>query len=440
MLIEKSMSDEMDTDEGKKIPALLLKSLEIIYRNLPSEDHHCSNGYNWSFKFCENNTITNADHGLIHKILFNLRERTFSGEYLKPFALALRKFYGSQSDEEDAEEVPIKSISEATAESCCTYLFNTLTQKLEDIDYMITKTNSMTSELELSFREGQGFQTENMKILEKSICHHLSSINQSLLILTDTTWPLGVIMNGVLKLLMQFYNTMTNLTKHFISRHSVVPMTSAVRFDELLKEVGRPLGQNTYTLLPYIDNNIFEGKEQTRHTNASAAKAKVLKETRFIPKLVLKIEIFNKFVITLSKKTNKVYNKFLHIGTVRDFRIRTSELKNAIDRTLDHSSQIDEDGIVEMEDSPEEEEEEANGDDEEEQSTFCSQEKEDSTPNPSNDANVELTEESTTHSESQVMRNLCKINKKAKRRSPLDNEKGADEVEPTPKRSRRTRG
>lgn len=173
MLFEKSMSAEINSDEGKKIPSLLLKSLEVVFRNLPSEDHHCSNGYTWSLKFCENNTITNSEHGLIHKILFNLRERTFSGEYLKPFALALRKFYGFQ-DEEDDQEVTVKSVGEATAENCCTYMFNTLIQQLEDIDYMISKTNSMQSELDLSFHEGQGFQTENMKIVEKTICHHLS--------------------------------------------------------------------------------------------------------------------------------------------------------------------------------------------------------------------------------------------------------------------------
>lgn len=242
-------------------------------------------------------------------------------------------------------------------------------------------------------------------------------------------------MNGVLKLIMQFYNTMTNVTKHFILRQSIVPITSAVRFGELLKEVGRPLGQNTYALLPYIDSNIFQGNEQTRHANASAAKAKVLRETRYIPKLVLKIEIFNKFVITLSKKTKKEFNKFLHIGTVRDFKIRTSELKNAIDRTLDHSSQIDdnEDEVQEIDDNPEEEEEES---DEEDQSTFCSQEKENSTPNASNESNVELAEESTTHSETQVMRNLDNINTKARRRqSTMDK---ADD--PKPKRSRRTKG
>ncbi|KAL5278237.1 FANCI family protein [Megaselia abdita] len=440
MLIEKSISDEMDSDEGKKIPSLLLKSLEIIFRNLPSEDHHCINGFTWSLKFCENNAIKNSDHGLIHKILFNLRERTFSGEYLKPFALELRRFYGIQDDEkedEDEQEMKIKSISEATVEDCCNYLFNTLSQKLDHIDYLIAKTNSMQCELELSFREGQSIQTENMKIVEKTICHHLLAINQSLLVLTDTTWPLGPIMNAVLTLLMKFFNTMTNLTKHFITRHSVVPMTSAVKFDELLREVGRPLGQNTYALMPYIDNNIFQGTEKSRKANASAAKAKVLKETKLIPKLILKIEIFNKFVISLSKKTKKEYNKFLHIGTVRDFRIRTSELKSAIDKSLDHSSQIDDHEDENEEENSEEEEGGGDGEEEEEmQSTFCSQEKENPIPNASNETNVDLAEESTNHSESQVMRNLDKINRKARRRSTKEKEV---EEEPRPKRGRRAK-
>lgn len=110
-------------------------------------------------------------------------------------------------------------------------------------------------------------------------------------------------------------------------------------FDSLLHVVGKPLPSNIYALITYIESNILEDKSKKK-SNPQAEKAKVLRETKLIPKIILCIENFNKHVILLSKKTNDRLANLLHFGTVRDFRIKTSDLKAAIDRTLSHSSQI----------------------------------------------------------------------------------------------------
>lgn len=104
--------------------------------------------------------------------------------------------------------------------------------------------------------------------------------------------------------------------------------------------MGKPLPSNIYALITYIESNILE-ESSKKKINPQAEKAKVLRETKFIPKIVLCIENFNKHVIMLAKKTNDRLANLLHYGTVRDFRIKTSDLKAAIDRTLSHSSQID---------------------------------------------------------------------------------------------------
>lgn len=114
------------------------------------------------------------------------------------------------------------------------------------------------------------------------------------------------------------------------------------RFDLLLKVVGKPLPANIYALITYIESNILEPREKSRKKpNPQADKAKVLRETKLIPKIILCIENFNKHVILLAKKTNNRLANFLHFGTVRDFRIKTADLKKAIDRTLTQSSQIE---------------------------------------------------------------------------------------------------
>ena len=120
--------------------------------------------------------------------------------------------------------------------------------------------------------------------------------------------------------------------------------------------MGKPLPSNIYALITYIESNILE-ESSKKKMNPQLEKAKVLRETKFIPKIILCIENFNKHVILLAKKTNDRLANFLHFGTVRDFRIKTSDLKAAIDRTLSHSSQIEnEDGDVNEVEGEEEEE------------------------------------------------------------------------------------
>jgi len=75
--------------------------------------------------------------------------------------------------------------------------------------------------------------------------------------------------------------------------------------------------------------------------------------------LVLAIENFNKHIILLSKKakTNDRLANYLHFGAVRDFNIKSGDLKAVIERTYSHSSQIEvsESNIEAVEDEEEEE-------------------------------------------------------------------------------------
>lgn len=71
--------------------------------------------------------------------------------------------------------------------------------------------------------------------------------------------------------------------------------------------------------------------------NAAADRAKVLRATRLLPKLVLRIENFNKFVLVLGKKTKHDLGDLLHVGTVRDFKIRRSAFREVIERTANQS-------------------------------------------------------------------------------------------------------
>lgn len=72
-------------------------------------------------------------------------------------------------------------------------------------------------------------------------------------------------------------------------------------------------------------------QESSKKKDGNVRKAKVLKETRLIPKLACEIEKYGKNIIQLSNKTKIDLNKYIGPGTSRDFRLKTMDLKAALE-------------------------------------------------------------------------------------------------------------
>lgn len=103
------------------------------------------------------------------------------------------------------------------------------------------------------------------------------------------------------------------------------------------------MATNIYTLITYIEGNILDDTvaKETKKVSNKAEKAKILRETKHVPKLVYCIEKFNREVISLAKRSNDKITNYLHFGTVRDFRIKSLDLKAAIEKSLEQSDSED---------------------------------------------------------------------------------------------------
>jgi len=108
--------------------------------------------------------------------------------------------------------------------------------------------------------------------------------------------------------------------------------------------VGKQLPANVYELITYIEANTLdeEAQQHIKKRKVLAERAKVLRETRLIPKVIMVIEDFNKHIILLSKKL-KSQNRltdYLHLGTMRDFDIKSTDLRAAIERSISDGRNI----------------------------------------------------------------------------------------------------
>ncbi|EAT42968.1 AAEL005539-PA [Aedes aegypti] len=349
-IIDKYFEDGAESETaGEKTVGNLFLCLEILYQSNTLDTDHLNMAYTWLQNFCTNNKLKQKSLGFVHRILFELRMRTQTGAYFDTVSMLVERKFGQIEEDELVPSFTLKSISSLTVESALMALCNVTKQQLDDVDHFILRTNSVLGRLKIY---GQGENDEylhQLKSIERSMCSQLVHIMSVATHLANTQLPLGTCMDSLLKLLINLYATLSNLTKHFLNRNPVAAVShDSTKFNLVIKS-SKPLAVRIYNLFPFIEENILgqteapdsddDAIDKAKLKNAQNAKKnreKVLRQTKLIPKLVFRIETFNKFVLLLSKKTKKDLTYLLHIGTVRDFRIKEPALVEAINKACDN--------------------------------------------------------------------------------------------------------
>uniref|UniRef100_A0A182Y8A9 Fanconi anemia group I protein n=1 Tax=Anopheles stephensi TaxID=30069 RepID=A0A182Y8A9_ANOST len=343
-IIDEYFRDDSDPEPvGEKIIVGLVQCLEMLYKSPIVTQDHLAQGYDWLQNFCINTKLKRKSFAIVHRLLFELRIRTQTGAYFDSIAMRLELKFGQIAAEETNPLFYFKSITSATAEPTFHCVCAIFRQQLDEIEHLILRTNSLMIRLKVFGLDDTDETSQLLKSIERSVCSQLVHILGSLTHLCNANLPLGSTMDALIKLLLSLYACLANLSKHFLARHAIVPIAYDVTKFNLVVKSSKPLAAKIYDLIPFVEENIIgqdeEGEQQKAAAASSAAKAKsnrdkVLRQTKLIPKLVFRIETFNKIVMQLSKKTKKDLTYLLHMGTVRDFRIKTSALVEAIQRTV----------------------------------------------------------------------------------------------------------
>ncbi|XP_053963260.1 Fanconi anemia group I protein homolog [Anastrepha ludens] len=346
-------ASDSENDDRQRILQALMQCLEVLYDNLSFEDRLTTESYSWLLKFCKCYEVKSKNLGLVHKLLFIQRQKTHSGAFFNTIAMQLYNIWGCVADDLYERDCPpafvLKSLTVESVESYFSYLCQALRKQIDDVAYFILKANNLNFKYRIVTEDERDMCLSQLRSMERSICSQLVHISNALIHLANVCIPLGTTMDQLLKLLIQHYICLKNLTKHFLIcvGSSQVCMQST-KFEYLLRSVGKSLPTNIYALVSYIEANVIDKEQpQGKHSNPKAESAKILRETKLIPKVILHLETFHRFTIVLSKKTNSGIVHFLHQGTVHDFRFHTHALKAAVERTFSHTSEISVDPSVE---------------------------------------------------------------------------------------------
>ncbi|XP_037050583.1 Fanconi anemia group I protein isoform X1 [Bradysia coprophila] len=398
-----------DSEAENRIINLMLQCLDLLYSNFPEHDSNTLEAFQWVHKISLDYDISSKSMNRIHKLLFDLRMQNEFGSYYDCVALQISQMLHQHEEVSLECRFELNSLTPYTVSSCITYLCTCLRQQIEFVEYFTTKAKSLLAKLKITGQCPSVIQS--MRSLERKICCQLIHICNAATHLANSAIPMGMCIDQVKRLLIQLYVCLTNITKYLILRHAMVPVDChSVLFDQLIRAGGRSLSHKVYCMISYVEEKQLPDK--------------VLRETKFLPKLVLRIETFNKYVIYLGKKTKSDLASYLHIGRVRYFKIK--DLQDVLDQTMENGIEVSESNLDEQEEdvdllSDAEATSVDDGNSSQISSTTASS-------NLTKDSDVGLTK-------AKILRNMERINKKAKR----SNKAAAKEKDAPPSKRRKTK-
>ncbi|CAL8321630.1 unnamed protein product [Gadus morhua 'NCC'] len=143
-----------------------------------------------------------------------------------------------------------------------------------------------------------------------------------------------------------------SLAQPYIQVCTSQPGALPTRFEKLVRLSGSHLTPQCYSFITFVQTGELAGndKKKKRRDEASMVTAKLLRETKAIPNLIFSIEQYEKFLITLSKKSKVNLMQYMKLSTSRDFRINAATLEAALQEQ--DATQQSQEASQEAEDTP----------------------------------------------------------------------------------------
>ncbi|XP_049430534.1 Fanconi anemia group I protein [Epinephelus fuscoguttatus] len=324
--------DEFNSKEAQ----LLVSILSVLSRQLKPSSQQFVQMITWTVKICKETSFEDSafSKGLL-SLLFNLHVL-----YKSPVSLLLelcQDIHSQLGDIDQDVEVEKQShfaiINMKTATTGALLVLSQVDRVLDEVDWLIARKKSQTA----SDKSGSGEATQTagqQDPIEKAVTLQLGTLLTALNELVQTALLPGTCTITLLRELSRTYTILTTLVKYYIqvcsSQHGALP----ARFEKLVKLSGSHLTPQCYSFITYAQSGEYGGgddkKKKKRTEVNTAASAKLLRDTKTIPNVIFSIEQYEKYLITLSKKSKVNLMQYMKLSTSRDFRINAASLDAAL--------------------------------------------------------------------------------------------------------------
>ncbi|XP_043247785.1 Fanconi anemia group I protein-like isoform X2 [Colletes gigas] len=327
-----SLDEEVESDTRKKIPFLLLQTLEQFTSKINFEKCDLEKVHKCFSIMVKTKNIESPIVPAIIKFLLRLEEYTQAyGESLNEICSKLNEKVGTIDDTqiELTSDEEYRIICDDTFVQIYNVLNDCIKEKLNNISWLLLR---LKAEDTIAHAPGtiDEVWNNNLKEKERNLCKQLSYLTQVLHILANTSIDLGPCIDVTFKNLQCLYHLLGNLTKYFYAKsNSQNAAFQTAKFIQVVQLAGKPLKSAFYNLVTYVEES--QNKLNSK-SDLHARRNKILKETKVIPRVVYEIEQFNKEVLLLGKRTGIPLEKYMKRSVTRDFRIKNSQLIESIEK------------------------------------------------------------------------------------------------------------
>ncbi|XP_018402667.1 PREDICTED: Fanconi anemia group I protein [Cyphomyrmex costatus] len=321
---------EEHEENSKQILSILL---DIIYQLMQQINFYETNSdevFESMMKFTQLEDMNPQVSLTIFQILLLIEERHKEyGELLIDISVALCEKIGTVDQTEVLENKKFKIIHEETADKLYNLINNSIKEKLDNISWLLVRLKAEQNVVCPPGTDLEEYQ-EKVRTQERSLCRQLSHIIQILYIIANVAVKPGLSTDIMFKNLQVVYNLLSNLTKYFYGKSSKQNAAfQSVKFIQVIQSAGKSLKSVFYNLITYIEEHQNAKKSKT---DSLIQRNKILKETRVIPRVICEIEQFHKEILSLDKKTGIPLEIYIKHSITRDFRIKSTQLIEALDR------------------------------------------------------------------------------------------------------------
>uniref|UniRef100_A0A8C7VAN9 FA complementation group I n=1 Tax=Oncorhynchus mykiss TaxID=8022 RepID=A0A8C7VAN9_ONCMY len=291
-----------EEDFSSKEAQILVNILSVLSRQLEPSSQQFVQMITWTVKICKETSFEDIafSKGLL-SLLFSLHVL-----YKSPVSLLWELCQDIHSQLGDIDQVPTATdrtvspgnLTDNSLQTVTLLVLSQVGKVLDEVDWLITKKKGQLVPDRLSDATQAAGQQDPV---EKALTLQLGTLLTALNELVQTALPSGVCTNTLLGELSRTYTILTTLVKYVC----VCPLKSLIPLYFQVKLSGSHLTPQCYSFITYVQ-------------------AKLLRETKAIPNLIYSIEQYEKYLITLSKKS-KVCK-----GVVWDGRLSHIELMSTI--------------------------------------------------------------------------------------------------------------
>ncbi|KAJ1816927.1 hypothetical protein LPJ60_005094, partial [Coemansia sp. RSA 2675] len=259
------------------------------------------------------------------------------------------KFHTRQPDEDDEEdedddvdEQELEKFTLRSIPALATIVLAWLKTELHRVDWAIAQLRrSVSVELESGADE-----LDRSISVERRICLRLSALSHVLGRMLAGSLPKAMY-DQVIRSFVDLHRTWALLTRAKLAC-ALLPITES--YIDTLSLICSELNTHAYTLITEKYSNMIgtapavaDSKKKEKEAVVSRPKSKVMRDSSLVSSLVYQMELSEKYVIQLSTKFKTPLAHYLKRSTVRDFRIKKSDIP---EMPLSDNEALDDDGDI----------------------------------------------------------------------------------------------